>query len=582
MAIPPVEPLRLATLRARWREVFPDDDFAPTAPYRMAPTADETVATELATATPTNDGNVDEPGAGGSGHVEADEAAERHRATCTALLREVLAPYGEMLDTERLSNTNVAELELELFEDIGLPVTIRLPRQASRRLSFAGFCSLVASFFASPELARACMDRALRLLVAEEDMKAARNRKARALLEVLVHEDHEARSMFLLGYMSRHGIGGRERLHHVAFELFVRSRALGCCAADYYVALCTLQGLGTERDVRTAHGLFRDAFRAIAAPAAAGDWHAQFILGSCYQFGYGCEVDTARAIEWYQQAADEGHCIAQFNLAYHFEHSTTVPFERVLHYYRLASEREFASAQCNLGRFYLVGRRTPQSLDMAWCLFRMSARLGLPVSQYYLGILACHAETTNSHHQQNGTGTAANNQHQNQQQNQTGVHGSTTHSFYNGTGTAAANSNNNNNNNNNGSSSGGGDDEVTTYAGLSEWETYMWSAASQGYSPAIAVLEEIYSKLGNGGALKLAALRRAAANAGDSNSKLVVALECERQRDYAQAIEWYQRIDRNKGDRRYNVRAARIQLERIFQGTCEPPACLLACLLACA
>ena len=51
------------------------------------------------------------------------------------------------------------------------------------------------------------------------------------------------------------------------------------------------------------------------ADAEQGDAEAQAGLGSNYQFGSGVTQNFKEAVRWYRKAAEQGHSIAQNNLA---------------------------------------------------------------------------------------------------------------------------------------------------------------------------------------------------------------------------------------------------------------------------
>src|SRR5215471_5099468 len=53
--------------------------------------------------------------------------------------------------------------------------------------------------------------------------------------------------------------------------------------------------------------------------ANEGDKVAQTYVGEIYEKGLGVQPDYARAIEWYQKAAEQGYARAQINLGYLYE-----------------------------------------------------------------------------------------------------------------------------------------------------------------------------------------------------------------------------------------------------------------------
>ena len=55
--------------------------------------------------------------------------------------------------------------------------------------------------------------------------------------------------------------------------------------------------------------------KAVIAGAEAGDVEAQMALAQRYRFGVGVTRDSARAVEWFQKAAEQGHAGSQINLA---------------------------------------------------------------------------------------------------------------------------------------------------------------------------------------------------------------------------------------------------------------------------
>ena len=52
---------------------------------------------------------------------------------------------------------------------------------------------------------------------------------------------------------------------------------------------------------------------------------AQYTLGYCLQYGIGIPRNAAKAVEWYQKAAEQGEVPAQYSLGYCLQHGTGIP-----------------------------------------------------------------------------------------------------------------------------------------------------------------------------------------------------------------------------------------------------------------
>ncbi|MBS0648931.1 MAG: sel1 repeat family protein [Verrucomicrobia bacterium] len=79
--------------------------------------------------------------------------------------------------------------------------------------------------------------------------------------------------------------------------------------------------------------------------------HAQFRLGTCYDFGKGVEQSHERAVEWYRLAAGQGDPIAQHNLAnYCFDgKGITKDVNLAFKLYKQAADPNLVEAQCRVG-----------------------------------------------------------------------------------------------------------------------------------------------------------------------------------------------------------------------------------------
>lgn len=67
-------------------------------------------------------------------------------------------------------------------------------------------------------------------------------------------------------------------------------------------------------------GDYVTAFRELRPLAEKGSAHAQYLLGSMYEYGWGVQRDYSRAVKWHRKAARQGNTDAKVNL--HFLYLT--------------------------------------------------------------------------------------------------------------------------------------------------------------------------------------------------------------------------------------------------------------------
>src|SRR6266498_3874728 len=84
--------------------------------------------------------------------------------------------------------------------------------------------------------------------------------------------------------------------------------------------------------------------------AERGDNIAQYNLGCLYEKGEGTEKNLEKAFYWYQKAAENGNIEAHFNLALLYK--TEKNLEKAIYWYQKASENGHIKAQNNLALLY--------------------------------------------------------------------------------------------------------------------------------------------------------------------------------------------------------------------------------------
>ena len=108
---------------------------------------------------------------------------------------------------------------------------------------------------------------------------------------------------------------------------------------------------------------------------------AQAMVGSYYgHFLHACGVEQSdtEAFRYSKLAADQGLCLAQFNLANMYTKGQGViqSDELAFTYYKLSADQGFANAQCNVGNGYCNGEGVDQSFTKARECWNKAAKQG--------------------------------------------------------------------------------------------------------------------------------------------------------------------------------------------------------------
>ena len=67
------------------------------------------------------------------------------------------------------------------------------------------------------------------------------------------------------------------------------------------------------REYKSQH--FAKAFPKLLPVAEGGNAEAQCIIGLLYQMGLGVDINTDKAVYWYERSAEQGYLVANNNLA---------------------------------------------------------------------------------------------------------------------------------------------------------------------------------------------------------------------------------------------------------------------------
>ena len=116
-----------------------------------------------------------------------------------------------------------------------------------------------------------------------------------------------------------------------------------------------------------------------------GEAIGSFLMGFCYENGYGVDGDQEKAIQLYKQAADEGlhiACYAYANLVLDKDDADN-KVEGVS-YCRLAAEQGLAEAQDTLGLIYENGIGIDRDMKIAIDWYTKAANNSYSNSAYHL------------------------------------------------------------------------------------------------------------------------------------------------------------------------------------------------------
>ena len=103
---------------------------------------------------------------------------------------------------------------------------------------------------------------------------------------------------------------------------------------------------------------------------------AQNILGVCYFSGTNVKADVQKSMEYFRDAAIQGHSAAARNLAIVMESSENRDANEIISLYEKAAEKNDAYAINNLAVAYLTGDGVDKDVKKAVNLFEKAAKLG--------------------------------------------------------------------------------------------------------------------------------------------------------------------------------------------------------------
>lgn len=159
----------------------------------------------------------------------------------------------------------------------------------------------------------------------------------------------------------------------------------GYLPAQNAMAVCYLNGIGTQKDPKKAFALFQKG-------AEQGHAIAQYNLGESYRNGFGTQENLEKALEWYNKSAEQGYVLAQNDLAVFYFEGIGIQknLENAFILFEKAAEQGFVLAQYNLARCYSNGFGTEKDLIKSFEWLAKAAEQGYGAAQYELG--ACYEQ----------------------------------------------------------------------------------------------------------------------------------------------------------------------------------------------
>ena len=121
--------------------------------------------------------------------------------------------------------------------------------------------------------------------------------------------------------------------------------------------------------------------------AKQGDADYQYLLGGCYDQGWGVDIDYAKAMEWYKKAADQEQK-ASYNAIgnlYRTGQGVKQDQTEAFKWFEKGAKVKDTQAMLNLGNCYYFGMGTQKNLPEAIQWWSEAAKLGNPYALAQMG-----------------------------------------------------------------------------------------------------------------------------------------------------------------------------------------------------
>jgi len=130
-----------------------------------------------------------------------------------------------------------------------------------------------------------------------------------------------------------------------------------------------------------------EAVQFLSQAANKGQAVAQYRLGTLYERGQGVAPDPAKAMHWYELAANQGNRKAMHNLAVAYAGGAKRNMTEAARWFAKAATLGLADSQFNLAVLYERGEGVPQSLTDAYKWYAVAALSGDAEAKARMGVL---------------------------------------------------------------------------------------------------------------------------------------------------------------------------------------------------
>ena len=191
-------------------------------------------------------------------------------------------------------------------------------------------------------------------------------------------KQNNPKACILIGHFYENGAGIEKdemmakAMYSRAFKLATQKAQEGDPIAQLSLSEIYLNGYSVQKDLN-------EAIKWLSLSAKNNYEEAQYVLASFYLIGYGVEKDETKYRELLREAAENGCAEAQYYMG-----RLTSDKEEAAQWYKGAAEQGHCLSQYDLGMLYSEGKGVTQNKTEAVRWFLLSAEQNLSLAQYEL------------------------------------------------------------------------------------------------------------------------------------------------------------------------------------------------------